>query len=224
MASVHRVLITGASGLLGRAVMQKFSNSDSWNVLGVAHSRAGDNLKKVDLLDFDATKSLVEDFRPHVLIHCAAERRPDVVENQEELASKMNVGVTKVLAKAINALNEELEAPEHFMLYISTDYVFDGTDPPYRPLDEPNPLNKYGKSKLQGEKVMQFYHPDGGILRVPILYGKVEKLQESAVTGTVYIYVYIYSALQKPNIWVINTYSIEEQSSRATRRAELFEV
>ena len=185
MASLHRVMITGASGLLGRAVMQQFSNSDCWEVLGLAHTRAANNLKKLNLLDFDETKRVVEDFKPHVIIHCAAERRPDVVENDEELASKMNVGVTKVLAKAVNSLNQELEISEHFMLYISTDYVFDGTSPPYQPLDEPNPLNKYGKSKLQGEKVMQFYHPDGGILRVPILYGKVEYLKESAVTGNV---------------------------------------
>lgn len=95
---------------------------------------------------------------------------------------KLNVGVTKTLASAISELNSDAGAPEHFMLYISTDYVFDGSSPPYKPHDEANPLNKYGKSKLAGEQVMQAYNSDGGILRVPILYGKVESLKESAVT------------------------------------------
>lgn len=183
MAAKPRVLITGASGLLGRAIMQQFSNSDRWEVLGLAHSRVAEALKKVDLLDFDETKRIVNDFKPHVLIHAAAERRPDVVENDEETCMKMNVDVTETLAKAMNELNRDLKIPQHFMLYISTDYVFDGTSPPYKPLDETNPLNKYGKSKVAGERVMQSYHPDGGILRIPVLYGNVEYLMESAVTG-----------------------------------------
>ena len=183
MAAKPRVLITGASGLLGRAIMKQFSNSDKWDALGLAHSRATEVLKKVDLLDSDETKRVVMDFKPHILIHAAAERRPDVVENDEETCMKVNVGVTKTLASAINELNSDAGAPEHFMLYISTDYVFDGSSPPYKPLDEANPLNKYGKSKLAGEQVMQVYNSDGGILRIPILYGSVEYLKESAVTG-----------------------------------------
>lgn len=183
MASNRRVLITGASGLLGRAILKQFADSGKWEVLGLAHSRATGALKKVNLLDFNETKRVVKEFKPHVLIHSAAERRPDVVENDEETSTKMNVGVTETLASTISELNSDLEIPEHFMLYVSTDYVFDGRSPPYKPLDEPNPLNKYGKSKLAGEKVMQKNHPDGGILRVPILYGNVEYLKESAVTG-----------------------------------------
>ena len=97
---------------------------------------------------------------------------------------KLNVGVTKTLASAlINELNSDAGAPEHFMLYISTDYVFDGSSPPYKPHDEANPLNKYGKSKLAGEEVLKVYNSDVGMVRVPILYGKVESLKESAVTG-----------------------------------------
>lgn len=174
------MIITGASGLLGRAIMKQFLNSEKWEVLGLAHSRAAGALKKVDLLDFDESKRVVSEFKPHVLIHAAAERRPDVVENDEETCTKMNVGVTKALVEAINELNSDRETPEHFMLYISTDYVFDGTNPPYKPQDQANPLNKYGKSKLEGEQVM--HYRDGGILRVPILYGDVEYLKESAVT------------------------------------------
>ena len=183
MAVRHRVLITGASGLLGRAILKEFSKENKWEVLGLAYSRSTGSLKKVNLLDFEETKRVIREFRPHILIHSAAERRPDVVENDEDTCLKMNVGVTKTLASTINELNTDLEVPEHFMLYISTDYVFDGKSPPYQPSDEPNPLNKYGKSKLAGEKAMEICHANGGILRVPVLYGSVEYLKESAVTG-----------------------------------------
>ena len=183
MASKRRVLITGASGLLGRSIFKTFSGSDQWEVLGLAHSRASGALRKVNLLDFDEAKRVVEEFRPDVLIHSAAERRPDVVENDQETSTKMNVGVSEILASAVNELNKDLPKAEHYMLYISTDYVFDGKSPPYKPTDKPNPLNKYGKAKLQGEQVVLSCLPAAGILRVPILYGCVEYLQESAVTG-----------------------------------------
>lgn len=97
MASKHRVLITGASGLFGRAIFKQFSNSDKWEVLGLAHSRATGALKKVNLLDFEETKRVVKEFKPHVLIHSAAERRPDIVENDEETSMKLNVEATKAL-------------------------------------------------------------------------------------------------------------------------------
>jgi len=69
-----------------------------------------------------------------------------------------------------------------WLLYISTDYVFDGKNPPYQPNSDPNPLSIYGKSKLEGEKVIFKHLTNAGVLRVPILYGPVEYLGESAVT------------------------------------------
>ena len=183
VAAQHRVLITGASGLLGPAILKEFSKENNWEVLGLAYCRSTGILKKVNLLDFEETKRVIREFRPHILIHSAAERRPDVVENDEDTSFKMNVGVTKTLASTINELNSDLKVPEHFMLYISTDYVFDGRSPPYQPSDEPNPLNKYGKSKLAGEKATETCHANGGILRFPVLYGSVEYLKGSAVTG-----------------------------------------
>ena len=182
MADVWRVLVTGASGLLGRAVVKQFASDEAWQVMGCAHSRCKGNLKKIDLMDLDATEKLVRVFRPNVLIHSAGERRPDVVEKDEAKAKRMNVESTARLAEVMTSLNADLDKPEHFMLYISTDYVFDGTCPPFKPHDKPNPLNKYGKSKLEGERMLLTHHPVGGVLRIPILYGEVEYLGESAVT------------------------------------------
>lgn len=177
MAGVRKVLITGASGLLGRAVKKEFERDAAWKVLGLAYSRAGGDLRKIDLSDFEAVRDVVNEFRPDVIVHAAAERRPDVVDNNIDLATKLNVDVSQNLALVAKASNS-------FLLYISTDYVFDGNDPPYKPEDQPNPLNTYGHLKWAGEKaVLNAYPQRSGILRLPILYGEVEHLEESAVTG-----------------------------------------
>ncbi|KXJ12217.1 Methionine adenosyltransferase 2 subunit beta [Exaiptasia diaphana] len=160
MSSCRRVLVIFLSGLLGRALMKVFSNVPGWEVLGLAHSRVSGTLKKVDLLNFEETKKIVEEFKPHVLIHFFFERRPDVVSNNPDGAEKLNVGTTEFLANLVESFNKGLEIFFHSMLYISTDYVFDGTKPPYEPDDPPHPLNKYGE----------------------ILYGEVEYLGESAVS------------------------------------------
>jgi S-adenosylmethionine synthetase len=67
------------------------------------------------------------------------------------------------------------------LIYISTDYVFDGTAPPYEIDDKPNPLQFYGETKLGGEEAIKSVYPEAVILRVPILYGKTEYNGESAI-------------------------------------------
>ena len=178
-----KVLVTGASGLLGRAILKEFTQcGDVWEVLGLAYSRAKGNLKKVDLRNKDEVESVIEEFKPSLVIHSAAERRPDIVEKSEEETKMLNVTATRTIAEA----SAKADA---FFLYISTDYVFDGTSPPYKPTDKPNPLNKYGQSKLDGENVTLEFLPRSGVLRVPILYGPVEYIHESAVTGNLCLFL-----------------------------------
>uniref|UniRef100_A0A8C4T395 Methionine adenosyltransferase 2 subunit beta n=1 Tax=Erpetoichthys calabaricus TaxID=27687 RepID=A0A8C4T395_ERPCA len=164
----RRVLVTGATGLLGRAVYKEFHDND-WHTIGCGHKRARPKFEKCNLLDPLAIRQLIQEFQPHVIIHCAAERRPDVVENQMDAATQLNVVASANLAK---------EAAGIFLIYISTDYVFDGRNPPYAENDSPNPLNVYGKTKLEGEKEVLRHNI------VPVLYGDVEKIEESAVTVT----------------------------------------
>ncbi|XP_066447226.1 methionine adenosyltransferase 2 subunit beta isoform X2 [Eleutherodactylus coqui] len=170
----RRALITGATGLLGRAVYKEFKDN-SWHVLGCGYSRARPRFESLNLLDASAVKELVQDFKPHVIIHCAAERRPDIVENQPDSAAMLNVGASENLAKVAAATGA-------FLIYISSDYVFDGANPPYREDSVPNPLNLYGKTKLEGERVVLQNNDGAAVLRVPVLYGEVEKIEESAVT------------------------------------------
>ncbi|XP_010175436.1 methionine adenosyltransferase 2 subunit beta-like, partial [Antrostomus carolinensis] len=142
----RRVLITGATGLLGRAVFKEFSENN-WNAVGCGYRRARPRFEQINLLDSVAVHDIIHDFQPHVIVHCAAERRPDVVESQPDAASQLNVAASGNLAK-------EAAGVGAFLIYISTDYVFDGTSPPYKESDVPNPLNLYGKTKLDGEKAV----------------------------------------------------------------------
>lgn len=123
-----------------------------------------------------------------MIVHCAAERRPDVAEQDPERAEKLNRDVVAVMAE----LAQELEC---LLIYVSTDYVFDGKkwvvsgiqacgpsfadlcrcSPPYKPEDKPNPLNLYGKLKEAGERAVLSSKQErtrgaGAIvLRVPLL-------------------------------------------------------
>ncbi|KAF9356770.1 hypothetical protein BGX26_004790 [Mortierella sp. AD094] len=172
-----RVLVTGASGLLGRAVVTEFKNAGH-EVIGVAFSRANGDLKKLNLEDSAAVEAFIDQEKPDVVVHCAAERRPDVVENNPNGAKNLNVQVPGLLADLTNDRGI-------LLIYISTDYVFDGTSPPYDVRDKANPLNTYGQTKYDGELEVKKLNSSGIILRVPILYGATEYNGESAVNALI---------------------------------------
>ncbi|XP_045124740.1 methionine adenosyltransferase 2 subunit beta-like isoform X2 [Portunus trituberculatus] len=168
------VLVTGASGLLGRAVCGVLREAGH-AVKGLAFSRAGPGLIKCDLTDLEAVRLIIEKEKPNFIIHTAAQRFPDVVESQYEETRILNIRTAENIASVANQIKCK-------MIHISTDYVFDGTSPPYKVGDKCNPLSKYGLTKLESEEAVLAAAPDVCVLRVPVLYGPVERLEESAVT------------------------------------------
>ena len=168
-----RVLVTGASGLLGRHVMQEFQQNN-WITQGLAFSRAKDDLIKVDLNDKAAVEDIFKSFKPSAIINCAAERRPDVVESDPNKYEEVNVAVPLTLAELCGKFDA-------FLLHISTNSVFDGTNAPYKPSDKTNPLNTYAKHKLAAEEAIKKF-PRYGILRIPVLYGRMQDVEESSIT------------------------------------------
>lgn len=172
-----RVIVTGASGLLGTQVYHAFNTRyGSDDVLGLAFSRPieGTNMKKLDLMDVGATEKVFSEFKPDWVIHCAAERRPDVAEKDPEGTQKLNVSLPGRLA-------ELAKAQGFTLVYISTDYVFDGTSAPYIPSSRTNPVQLYGQTKRDGENAVRSGDAKAIVLRVPVLYGPAPKNSDSAV-------------------------------------------
>jgi len=177
-----RVLITGATGNLGREVLKVFTCS-SYEVRGLSSRPRPGPFKVCDLTKDGDVWEQVQDFKPHVVLHLAAERKPDEVQRDPSRAEKLNLG-------AVGSLSEACRSVGSWMVFISTDYVFDGTAPPYGVDAVPNPLSDYGKQKVDGERIALREPIMATVLRIPLLYGHVDKLEDSPVTE-------LYAKLQK---------------------------
>ena len=171
-----KVALIGASGLLGRAIANELLAINQWQVVRTAFRHGDTSTITLDIRDEGAVRRFIADQAPDAIVVAAAERRPDVCENDPALARALNVDALGFIASAAQEIGS-------WILSISTDYVFDGTRPPYQPDDVPNPLNAYGRSKLDGEQVLLQSGARSCVLRLPLLYGPVIDWGESAVTS-----------------------------------------
>ncbi len=162
------LLVTGASGFLGRAVMERFSAEH--RVIGVGFRHAQEGVRSVDIRDGRAFRNVLEEVRPDTVIHCAAYRDPDFCEREQEEARRLNVAPVRTLVDTLPA--------ESRLVFISTDYVFDGNQPPYREADERRPINVYGQSKVEAEDLAR-ERASSLIVRIPLLMGYGPSFEES---------------------------------------------
>lgn len=137
---------------------------------------------KLDLLDYESITTVLDQTTPTVVVHCAANRFPDLVEADPAAAQALNVDSTRTLAR-------ECQTRGILLLYISTDYVFAGRkgEAPYKSDDAIDPPNTYGKTKADGEKAalqetaqtQETGSVNGIVLRVPVLYGHCEEEEQN---------------------------------------------
>jgi dTDP-4-dehydrorhamnose reductase len=175
---MFKIAILGASGLLGRALANELAQQADWQVVSTAFRRAGPQQIALDIRDAQAVGQFIERETPDAVVIAAAERRPDVCENDPVLARALNVDAVRFVAEAAKRRGA-------WVLSISTDYVFDGAHPPYLHDAQPSPLNAYGRSKLEGERALTETTGLGCVLRLPLLYGPIVDWTESAVTSLV---------------------------------------
>src|ERR1700693_2200419 len=151
-----KVFITGANGMLARAILKK--KPAEWKVLGT----------DIDVLDISSPRAVeraLGAFQPDLVINCAAFTRVDDCEARREEAFKVNAEGAGYLAEVCG---------EHgtFLVHFSTDYIFDGRkSSPYQEDDRPAPINVYGESKLEGERRGRKSAENHLIIRTQWLYG-----------------------------------------------------
>jgi dTDP-4-dehydrorhamnose reductase len=157
-----RLLITGANGLLGNKAVELASRN--YEVMPLHHAKPlHDNSLEVDIANKEQVLGIFRKLQPDAVIHAAAETNVDKCETQKEHAWKINVEGTRNIAEAYKAGAK--------LIYISTDYVFDGRKGNYKEDDAPNPINYYAVTKLEGEKQVIQNCKNFAILRTSVLYG-----------------------------------------------------
>ena len=138
---MNNIFVTGSTGQLGSDVVKE--------LLKRGYSTLSPNRSEFNLCSEDSIRNYILNSNCEAIVHCAAYTQVDKAEDEKDLCIKINTTATKHIVKCAKIL----DIP---MIYISTDYVFDGTkDGEYTENDETNPINIYGESKLAGEKYVQ---------------------------------------------------------------------
>ena len=158
----RKLLVTGASGLLGSKIVEIAKND--YTVIPLHKTKPlHSNSLKLDITSTAEVLNLFHKLKPYAVIHAASETNVDKCETQKEHAWKINVEGTRNVAAACKAGTK--------LIYISTDYVFDGKKGNYTEDDTPNPINYYAVTKLEGEKQVVQNCKNFAILRTSVLYG-----------------------------------------------------
>lgn len=152
-----RVLVTGVKGQLGHDVMDELAAK---GIEGI-----GVDVEEMDITDAAACEKVITEAKPDAVIHCAAYTAVDAAEDNLELCRKINAEGTRNIARVCKAMDIK-------MMYISTDYVFNGGgERPWEPDDHREPLNVYGLTKYEGEIAVEQNVQKYFIVRIAWVFG-----------------------------------------------------
>ncbi|PEN13912.1 dTDP-4-dehydrorhamnose reductase [Longibacter salinarum] len=175
----NRVLVTGANGLLGQALVQRLSRLPEYDVLATARDdgprfdKGSFGYAPLDVTDASAVHRTFQDFTPNVVVNCAAVSSVGECRNHRERCWNVNAAAVETLANECRKIGARL-------VQVSTDFVFDGEDGPYDESARPDPVNYYGRSKLAGENAVRASGLGSwAIVRTILLYGTANRLSRS---------------------------------------------
>lgn len=152
-----KVLVTGVKGQLGYDIVNVCRDRNI-DVIGV-------DIEEMDITNFEQVKQVITDSGVDAVIHCAAYTAVDAAEENVDICKKINVEGTRNIALVCKELDIKI-------MYFSTDYVFDGLgERPWQEYDERNPLNMYGLTKCDGEKVIENLLSKYFIVRISWVFG-----------------------------------------------------
>lgn len=154
---IMRVLVTGVKGQLGYDVVKELEKR--------GHEAVGVDVEEMDITNEEVVESVIKASKVDSVIHCAAYTAVDAAEDNIEVCRKVNGDGTRNIAKVCKELDLKL-------IYISTDYVFDGEgERPWFPDDKRSPLNVYGQTKYEGEVAVQELLEKYFIVRIAWVFG-----------------------------------------------------
>jgi dTDP-4-dehydrorhamnose reductase len=152
-----KVFVTGVKGQLGFDVVNELKKR--------GHEAVGVDIDEMDITDKDSVNRVIRAAAPDAVIHCAAYTAVDAAEENEEVCRNVNAKGTEYIAGVCRELDIK-------MMYISTDYVFNGQgDRPWEPDDEREPLNVYGETKYEGELAVEDNLSKYFIVRIAWVFG-----------------------------------------------------
>lgn len=155
-----KFLVTGVKGQLGFDVVQELERR--------GYETVGVDIEEMDITDESSVNRVMEEVKPQVVVHCAAWTAVDAAEDEENIPKVMAVNKTgtEYIAKSCKKFDAK-------MIYLSTDYVFDGQgEEPWKVDDQRNPLNIYGQSKYEGEIAIEKTLEKYFIVRISWVFGK----------------------------------------------------
>jgi len=162
------VLVLGANGLVGSSLVRTCLDREM-AVSGTYHTEqpAFDvDLFELDICDTQRVRAVLEQIEPDAVVNCAAYTDVDSCEENPELARGVNADAPGVLA-------EECAERGLSFVHLSTDYVFDGeSEEPYTEADDPNPIQVYGQTKLEGEQQVLEAHSEAIVCRLSFVWGR----------------------------------------------------
>lgn len=168
-----KILITGANGLLGQHLVKLILNATKHEVQATSKREPRQVIQdnrihyySLDITDGMAVNLMMEKLAPDIIIHCAALTQVDECEQQPIKAWEINVTATRFFVDAAKKINA-------FMVFVSTDFVFDGIHGPYRETDDVNPVSYYGSTKVAAEKAVSESGLPYAIVRTCLLYGNI---------------------------------------------------
>ena len=165
---VTKILITGGSGLLGKALTEtspsEYSISATYFPEEPDVIPSGKGFFKLDITNKNAVLGSISRIKPDVIIHTAAIGDVDFCEKNKNISWVTNVEGTKNIIEAAKECNSKI-------IYISSNAVFNGDDPPYKEEDEVNPLSYYGETKVVCERLIRNSGLDNAIVRAILMYG-----------------------------------------------------
>lgn len=175
-----KILITGSNGLLGQKLIHLLSSNKDVDLLATSlgenriSSKEGYRYQSLDITNPNKLNELFDLFKPNVVINTAAMTNVDACESDRDNCWELNV-------KAVEYLIECSEKYNSHLIHLSTDFIFDGKDGPYKEDDLPNPLSYYGESKVAAEQLLKKSSIKWSIVRTIIVYGIGERMSRSNI-------------------------------------------